>query len=64
MSAEVAPRTLPAWAYRSPELYRAERREIFARSWLLVGHVSQLSEPGDYVSMTIAGEPIAVLLRV
>ena len=61
MSAEVAPRTLPAWAYRSPELYQAERREIFARSWLLVGHTSQLREPGDYVSMTIAGEPIAVV---
>jgi len=61
MSAEVAPRTLPAWAYRSPQLYQAERREIFARNWLLVGHVGQLREPGDYVSMTIAGEPIAVV---
>jgi phenylpropionate dioxygenase-like ring-hydroxylating dioxygenase large terminal subunit len=61
MSAEIAPRTLPAWAYRSPEFFQAERREIFARTWLLVGHVSQLREPGDYVSMTIAGEPIAVV---
>ena len=61
MSAEIAPRTLPAWAYRSPEFFQAERREIFARSWLLVGHVSQLREPGDYVSMMIAGEPIAVV---
>jgi Rieske 2Fe-2S family protein len=61
MSAGIAPRTLPAWAYRSPEFFQAERREIFARTWLLVGHVSQLREPGDYVSMTIAGEPIAVV---
>ena len=51
MSAE-PPRTLPAWAYRSPEFFQAERREIFTRGWLLVGHVSQLREPGDYVSMT------------
>jgi phenylpropionate dioxygenase-like ring-hydroxylating dioxygenase large terminal subunit len=61
MSAAIAPRTLPAWAYRSPEFFQAERREIFARNWLLVGHVSQLREPGDYVSMMIAGEPIAVV---
>jgi phenylpropionate dioxygenase-like ring-hydroxylating dioxygenase large terminal subunit len=61
MSAEMAPRTLPAWAYRSPEFFQAERRQIFARNWLLVGHVSQLRAPGDYVSMTIAGEPIAVV---
>ena len=43
MSAE-PPRTLPAWAYRSAEFYAAERREIFARDWLLVGHVSRLRE--------------------
>jgi len=60
MSAE-PPRTLPAWAYRSPEFFQAERREIFTRDWLLIGHMSQVQEPGDYVSMTIAGEPIAVV---
>ena len=60
MSAE-PPRTLPAWAYRSPEFFQAERREIFTRDWLVIGHVSQVQEPGDYVSMTIAGEPIAVV---
>jgi phenylpropionate dioxygenase-like ring-hydroxylating dioxygenase large terminal subunit len=54
-------RTLPAWAYRSPEFHRAERREIFCKQWLVVGHVSQLREAGDYVSMTIAGEPVAVV---
>jgi Rieske 2Fe-2S family protein len=54
-------RTLPAWAYRSPEFHAAERREIFCKQWLLVGHASQLREPGDYVSMTIAGEPVAVV---
>ncbi len=60
MSAEPL-RTLPAWVYRTPEFYRAERRAIWSREWLLVGHISQLTEPGDYVSMRIAGEPIAVV---
>jgi len=61
MSAEPI-RTLPAWVYRTPEFYRAERRAIWSREWLLVGHISQLKEPGDYVSMRIAGEPIAVVV--
>ena len=30
---------------------RRERRTIFRRGWLLVGHVSPLREPGDYVTM-------------
>jgi phenylpropionate dioxygenase-like ring-hydroxylating dioxygenase large terminal subunit len=60
MSAEPV-RTLPAWVYRSPEFHRAERRAIWTQQWLLVGHISQLTEPGDYVSMRIAGEPIAVV---
>ncbi|MGN6379638.1 MAG: SRPBCC family protein [Gaiellales bacterium] len=51
-------RTLPAWTYRSPDFYEAERRAIFQRSWLLVGHVCDLQRPGDYVSMTVAGEPL------
>ncbi len=51
-------RTLPAWTYRSAAFYRAEQQSIFRRSWLLVGHVCDLREPGDYVTMKAAGEPI------
>ncbi len=31
---------------------------MFRRSWLVVGHISDLREPGDYVTMSAAGEPI------
>ena len=54
-------RTLPAWAYRSADFFQAERRTIFSQGWILVGHVSRLREPGDYVTMYVAGEPIAVV---
>lgn len=54
-------RTLPAWTYRSPEFFAAEQRAVWRRTWLLVGHVSQLGAPGDYLSETIAGEPIVVI---
>jgi Rieske 2Fe-2S family protein len=51
-------RTLPAWTYRSAAFFEAEQRSVFRRAWLLVGHVSDLQKPGDYVSMTVAGEPL------
>jgi phenylpropionate dioxygenase-like ring-hydroxylating dioxygenase large terminal subunit len=62
VSAQEEPlRALPAWTYRSAPFFRAEQEGIFRGAWLLVAHVSQLSRPGDYVSQTVAGEPIAVV---
>ncbi len=54
-------RTLPAWTYTSHEFFAAEQREIFRSSWLLVGHASELREPGDYVTAHVAGEPILAI---
>lgn len=53
--------TLPAWVYRSPEFYELEREHIFRRSWLMVGHVSQLPNPGDYLTLDAIGERAFVI---
>lgn len=52
------PETLPAQLYWSAEAWEIERREIWAKSWVLIGRVSQLEAPGDYISATIAGYPV------
>ncbi|AFU01347.1 aromatic ring-hydroxylating oxygenase subunit alpha [Nocardia brasiliensis] len=52
--------TLPPSAYSSPELWELERELIFRRSWILAAHVDQLARPGDYVALSIAGEPVVV----
>ena len=52
--------TLPARWYWDPERYDAERRELFAREWLLVGHEDELREPGDSIAERLAGWPIFV----
>jgi phenylpropionate dioxygenase-like ring-hydroxylating dioxygenase large terminal subunit len=35
--------------YYEAEYFEAEREAVFRRSWLNVGHVSELAEPGDYI---------------
>ena len=53
--------TLPASAYRDPALFERERREIFAREWLLFGRSDQLPNAGDFRADTIIGYPIIVV---
>ena len=52
------PETLPASLYWTPDAWEIERREIWAKSWVLVGLASQVANPGDYVSAEIAGYPV------
>jgi phenylpropionate dioxygenase-like ring-hydroxylating dioxygenase large terminal subunit len=46
---------LPARWYWERDIYQAERRQIFAREWQLVGPASDLPKPGDYVAAEVAG---------
>lgn len=51
---------LPGYFYRSPVTYRRELANIFFRSWLYAGHVSQVPNPGDYFLYAIAEESVIV----
>src|SRR6185312_6761796 len=52
------PVTLPSSLYRDAGVYQDERKHIFGRSWLFLGHESQLAEPGAYIAVTLAGYPL------
>ena len=52
---------LPGVLYRDPEVYETEVRRIFMRSWLYVGHQSQVPGRGDYFLFEIAGESVIVI---
>ena len=39
-------------------VFEAERRAIFDRCWLYVGHESELPGNGDYLARTVAGRPL------
>ena len=53
--------TAPASVYRDAARYEAERRTVFGRSWLFMGHQSELAREGDIVAATIAGYPLIVV---
>jgi choline monooxygenase len=54
-------RTIPAAWYFDSEIYAAECRSVFGGSWQLACRAEQVVEPGSYVTLEIAGEPILVL---
>jgi p-cumate 2,3-dioxygenase subunit alpha len=39
-------------------VFEAERKAIFDRCWLYVGHTSEVAGPGDYRARTVAGRPL------
>ena len=50
--------TLPASLYTSQEIFVAEKERIFARTWQVVGHASQVAQPGDFFTTEFIGEPL------
>lgn len=52
---------LPPSLYTSPELLDLEIENIFKKKWLCVGHISELTNPGDYLTFDVIGEPILVV---
>ena len=52
--------TLPAWTYNNAEFLALEKEAIFMRTWQLVGHVSELKQPGDYLRFDLLGESAIV----
>lgn len=56
-----AARAMPPSVYTSEEFLQQEQEHIFAKEWFCVGRASTMQEPGDYVTIELAGQPIAVI---
>ncbi len=52
--------TLPSHLYTSDELFAQERESIFFRSWHIAGHVSDLPDPGSYVTAAIHDQGVFI----
>ena len=51
-------RAIHADYYTSEAVFAEEKEKLFYKSWQYVCHVSELSEPGDYVATSILGQNV------
>jgi phenylpropionate dioxygenase-like ring-hydroxylating dioxygenase large terminal subunit len=54
-------RGLPAWTYHSQALFELERKHLFLTHWQIVGHVSDIPAPGEWLSFDLLGERALVM---
>jgi phenylpropionate dioxygenase-like ring-hydroxylating dioxygenase large terminal subunit len=57
MQASLDSGLIPARIFNDPEVHRLELERLFARSWMFIGHESEIPSPGDYVQRYIGKDP-------
>jgi phenylpropionate dioxygenase-like ring-hydroxylating dioxygenase large terminal subunit/AcrR family transcriptional regulator len=53
--------TLPSWVYHNDEFFALEREHLLLPAWQVVGHVSEIPQPGDYKTLQFLDERAVVL---
>jgi carnitine monooxygenase subunit len=53
--------TLPARYFYDDEIFKAERERIFYPGWHCIGHVNELSDPGQFLTFDIFDQSIVAL---
>ncbi len=52
--------TLPSSAYQDGAIFRLEQERIFGRTWQVAGPAERLERTGDFLTVTIGGEPLVL----
>ena len=47
--------------YTSPEVFAQEMEQLWSRTWVFVGHDSQIPAEGDYTTTTVGLQPVMVV---
>jgi nitrite reductase/ring-hydroxylating ferredoxin subunit len=61
LAALVEPDQVHRDVYLDPQVFALEMDRVWARSWLFVGHDSQVPQAGDYVATSIATQPVVMV---
>jgi phenylpropionate dioxygenase-like ring-hydroxylating dioxygenase large terminal subunit len=51
---------IPAYILADPAIYKLEHEKIFMKTWILLGHESELSEKNDYLLRDLAGYSVII----
>jgi len=52
---------MPRAFYHDETLYAAEMRSIWLGGWLFAGFEFEIPNPGDFLTLTVAGSPVLVI---
>ena len=52
---------LPGWTYHSDALLALEMEELFKTHWQIIGHVSDVPNPGDFITFDVGPERAMVV---
>lgn len=55
-------KSFPAFMYTSEEVYQLERSLFFGKTWIYVGHISQLNGANSYFTTSIAEMPLLIVM--
>jgi choline monooxygenase len=53
--------TIPGPWYVDPRIAELEALTVFSNSWQAIGRIDQVAQPGQFVTATVAGEPIVAV---
>ena len=53
--------TIPAPWYVDERIAELERQTVFSRTWQVLGRIDQVEKPGQFVTATVAGEPLVAV---
>ncbi|MDJ0948564.1 MAG: Rieske 2Fe-2S domain-containing protein [Alphaproteobacteria bacterium] len=57
----VEPDRVHRTCYTDPEIFEQELEKIFHKTWIYVGHESQVKNPGDYATTQIGKQPMIMV---
>jgi len=47
--------------YTDAEVFQLEMERLWSRTWVYVGHASQIPDPGDFLTLDVATQPVIVV---
>ncbi|WP_257008413.1 aromatic ring-hydroxylating oxygenase subunit alpha [Bacillus sp. FJAT-45350] len=52
--------TIPAYILGDPTIYELEQEKLFMKTWMFLGHESEIPNSGDFITRTLAGYSIII----